>query len=1214
MKMKFPGGFLRISTLLCSAVLFTFCLSVLGQAGRGGISGVVTDTTGAIVPGASVTARSDTTGATLTTVTTAGGFYSFVSLAPGAYDITATAKGFGTVVHKAVNVTVDQISTVNISLAPGAVSQVVTVTGTSELMDTSNSTVGQLINSATIDRVPLLTRNVYDLIQLSAGVSPANGAPNSSSSYAIQNISSGRPGVDVSSYSVNGAIEGSVYYMVDGSPLGIAENNAAAIIPAMDLPEDAVEEVRVETQNTPASYQSGGAGVISVATKAGGDHFHGDIFGVFRPDVLAANEFFNKQYDAQNGLPNTPPSFHRYQEGGSIGGPIKRGKFFFFGDYEDTQQEQYDGSNLLVVPTTAERTGNFSADNFTIYDPTQPDIASGPLAGTRQPFSNNIIPNPSPIAEKFLSEMPKCNIGPSCDSQSDDMTPNFFLPGLDPTTAHKFDVRLDWAQSQMQRIFGRFSFDRLFTSTFNAFGNMWDLNYAQNITNGRNVLIGDDLTLSPTTVLQLRYSFTRHYENQGGDPGQVGYDITSLGFPASLAAQENYKLLPFVNFNDNGSGVGGTANYNSFLFASENSDANVTLSKISGKHEISTGFEYMKRFLNVGQPIAPSGSYAFDITATDQTTNSAMGGSDFASFLVGMGTVPGTESNDYPNFSKDLFAAEASPYYATFIQDNWHPAKNITVTAGLRWDIFGGRTERHNRLEYWNPNITTTANGVAYTGAEVYVNGSHRSPFTTNLTNFGPRLGFSWQATQQLVVRGGAGIYYGPSAQMVANPSLDSDGFSTYTTWNATAWNNDPNTIAYDCANAGVCGAQGNTVILNPLSNPFPNGVVQPISHPTGYANNLGNTINSVLHSQRTTTTYNFNFGFEYQLPHQVVVSAAYVGSRGLFLPLSSVDMNQLDLATIAHYQAALLNSQVPNQWAPIQPATNANNGVATVPLWVAVQPYPQFGNGSYGAGNGVNIHGYPGGDSDYSSLQMKVQKRLTHHFTTLSSFTWAKLITDDGNPPLGFVGSHLGSPQDWKNMEYEHAVSPQDIKYQFTGEVSYDLPIGHDRALPLNGFANAALGGWTTNGIFYWSDGVPIASPVVGASTPYFNQRPNLTCDPGKSAPHSTGTWFEASCFVMPASPFVPGNAPPYLDHVRAMGANDVDISIYKQFSFGEAKQLRIEVSSYNIANRAQMGMPDVPSLTAVQTQPAQAALFGQITSTVNNPRQFQFGGRFTF
>jgi len=278
------------------------------------------------------------------------------------------------------------------------------------------------------------------------------------------------------------------------------------------------------------------------------------------------------------------------------------------------------------------------------------------------------------------------------------------------------------------------------------------------------------------------------------------------------------------------------------------------------------------------------------------------------------------------------------------------------------------------------------------------------------------------------------------------------------------------------------------------------------------------------------------------------------------------------------------------------------------------VEQYPQFGNGNYGAGNGINVHGYPGGDSEYSSLQTKLQKRLTQHFTALASFTWAKLITDDGNPPLGFVGTHNGSPQDQKNLSLEHSVSPQDVKYQFTGDVSYDLPIGHNRAVNLNGVGNAFLGGWTANAIAYLSTGVPVASPGVGAATAYFNQRPDLTCDPSRGAPHTAATWFSSSCFAIPASSFVAGNAPAYLDHVRTMGAQDFDLSAYKHFSLGGERDLRFDIAAYNVANRAQLGMPGVPSITAVQTNPSVAAVFGLITATVNSPRQFQFGSRFTF
>jgi Carboxypeptidase regulatory-like domain len=1194
----------------------------LGQAGRGSISGLVSDPSGAIVSGAQMVLRNPETGVTQHTLTTSGGLYTFISLNPGVYQVTASQAGFKSVAQDKITVNVDQVTEVNITLQVGAATETVTVTEGVSLVEPSNSTVGLLIPAEAIDRVPLLYRNVFDLVQLSAGVTPANGSPNSSDSMqSVQNISIGRPGVDVSSATINGSIVGSVYYILDGSPIGIAENNSAAIIPAMNIPEDGVQEVRVETQNTPATYQSGAAGVISLVSKSGTNRFHGDAFGVFRPDILSANDYFNKQSEASSGLGNKPPDFHRYQEGGAIGGPIIKDKLFFFADYEDTQQQQFEGIKTYTVPTSAERTGDFSAllNNpvpIVIYDPTLPDKPDG----TRQAFPGNIITNPNPIGLLYLSKMPSCNI-PSpttCDAATSDVSPNFGLPGLDPFKGHRFDVRVDWNKSDRQRIFGRFSYDRLVFSTANVFPSGWDPDYAQNTTNGRNILLADDLTLNSSTVLNLRYSFTRHYEAQGGPPSYLNTDITTLGFPASLASQVVFKQLPFVLFDDVGGGVGGTADYNNFVYASENSDFNGTITKLHAKHELSVGFEYMKRYLNVGQPPAPAGAYGFDVSATDKTVASVAGGSDFASLLVGMGTQPGSETNQggYPSFTKDIFAAESNPYYAAFVEDTYHASKALTITAGLRWDIFGGRNERENRMEYFNPNASNTFDGVAYTGAEVYANGSNRSPYTANLHDFGPRLGFAWQPVTHLVLRGGAGFYYGPTTHNVASAGINSDGFASSTTWNATCSNADSNTVFNTGNGPCVAGQAENFTGPYSLSNPFPSGVVPVFtSAPAGLANNLGTTLNTVLRSQRTPTIYNYNFALEYELPHQVVVTVGYVGSRGLFLPFGSVDLNQLDLGTIAKFGSSLCVYtnpscvNVPNQWAAIQPPTNQWAGSPTVPLYVALQKYPQFGNGSFG--NGVVVHGYPAGDSEYSSLQTKVQKRLTNHFTTLATFTWGKIMTDDGNPPLGFVGTHAGAAQDWRNLSYEHSISPQDVKYQFTGEASYDLPVGRGRAVNLNGISNAALGGWTVNAIAYLGTGVPIASPSSGIGQGYFSQRSNLTCNPSAGAPHTAAAWFNDSCFSVPASPFIPGTAPAYLDNVRTMGARDLDLSIYKTFSFGETKDLRFDVSSYNITNRAQLGYPSVPSITDATSQNLP---FGKITNTVNTPRQFQFGARFSF
>ena len=520
-----------------SVCILLFCASsvALAQAGRGSISGLVSDPSGAIVSGAKVTALNHATGVVLHTVTSDAGLYSFVSLTPGTYVVTASQKGFENLAEDNVLVTVDQATTVNIVLRVGSIVETITVSEAAALADTTSSTVGQLIDSATIDRVPLLTRNVFDLVQLSAGVTPANGAPNSSSSQPIVNISSGRPGIDVSSYTFNGAIQGSVYYMLDGSPLGVAENNIAAILPAMEIPEDGVEEFRVETQNTSASYQSGGAGVISVVSKSGGDRFHGDAFGVFRPDVLAANEYFNKHDQLSAGMPNQTPAFHRYQEGGAIGGPIVHRKLFFFGDYEYTDEKLYDATSIFTVPTTAERNGDFSNDPFTIYNPLVPDNPDG----TRQEFpTHNVITSYTPLnptAVAFLSHFPKCNYPnpATCDTVVDPNNPyhlnNFQLPGLDPITAHRFDIRVDYDKSDKQRLFSRFSYARTTVAGVNAFNNEWDPNYAQNITNARNFIMGDDYTINATTVLQLRYSFTRQYTNQGGDPRQNGFDITTAG-------------------------------------------------------------------------------------------------------------------------------------------------------------------------------------------------------------------------------------------------------------------------------------------------------------------------------------------------------------------------------------------------------------------------------------------------------------------------------------------------------------------------------------------------------------------------------------------------------------------------------------------------------------------------------------------------------------
>ncbi len=1174
---RLHDGWGKVSGLWVLACALGFSLAAWAQAGQGTVSGLITDSSGAAVPGAQVHLLDVATGVTQQTTTTSAGLYSFVSLTPGAYQVTVSHNGFSTVVQKNITVTVDEATAVNLTLHPGAINQTVTVTSVPTLAATSNSTIGQLISKEMIHRVPLISRDVYQLVQLSPGITPVNGTVNNVDFNA-------RPGAEVSGYTINGALQGSLYYMLDGSPISIGENNLGALIPALRPPLDAVQEYRVETNDVPASYQSAGAGVVSLVTKSGGNQFHGNFFYYDRPNALAANDAFAKAAQLAAGQPNKPLDYHRYQWGGAIGGPILHNKMFFFADYEGLQQSTLQ-TGSYTVPTLAERQGNFSADPFTIYNPLVPDQANG----TRQPFPRNVIPSQdlNPVAMAYTQYFPLPNqagTGPY-------HTNNYFASGLQPDDAQKFDIRLDDNFSSKQHIFGRFSFGRLRFGNANLYGaaNIFNPNVYQNITNDRNFLLADDYMLTPTAVLTLRYSFVRHFENQTGDPRQIGFKMTSLGFPTALQAQSVYADIPRIWFSGPTTGLGSNP-WTTFHFASMDHDFIAALDTIHGRHNLKFGFEYEEELMNDGQPIAPSGWYLFDNTATSSTTW-AGDGSDFASFLLGMGSAPGGEWQN--GFTKDIFGAEASPYYGTYVQDDFHVARRLTVNLGLRWDIFGGRTERYNRLEWFNPTLHYTVNGVPMVGGEQFVHNG-QSPFTTNMNDFGPRAGFAYQPFSRAVVRGGFGVFYGPSTHMVSNPSLNSDGFFASTPWNATSLN-----------------ADGNSVPLNLLNNPFPTGVVQPTNSALGPATNLGNALTTALRSQPEPTTYDFNFGIQYEFPHQTIFSAAWVGSRGLHLPISGGDYNELPLQTIAQYKAGL-NNQVPNKYeAAITNPTSPIYGAATISQAEALTPYPQFTNGAIGGG-GVGISGAPVGDSIYHSLQIKVQKRLTSHFTTLGSFTWGKLLTDDFTSPLSFIGTNGGFYQDLKNVGMNRGLSTQDVARWFSWQTSYDLPIGRGRAINVSGWADEAVGGWTLNTILSLSTGVPIASPG-GTGDPYFNQRPNLSCNPAQNAPRTASDWFNWQCFSQPASPYYAGTAPATLP-IRTDGTSNLDVSIFKNFSVGEGKKLQFQLAAYNVTNSVQMGYPNVFWNQNAGTSPGVMAGFGQITYAANTPRQLQFGFKFTY
>jgi hypothetical protein len=1168
-------------------------LTLVAQvAGRGSLSGLVTDGSRAAVAGAAVTLINVDTGVTVSGRTSAGGLYSFLSLVPGTYQLKVEQPGFKTAVQNKITIAVDAEQRVNVSLQLGLVSQNVTVSAAPDIVAATSSTTGQLIPSAVIERTPLLTRDIFGLVQLVPGVIPQDGNPTSLDSQRNE----------VSNFTINGAPQGTVYYMLDGSPLTIGENNQGVVIPAMQPPLDSVEEFEMETNVTPASIQTGAAGVISLVSKSGTNAFHGDVFGFARPNAIVSNDYF----DRVAGQP--VPDFHRYQWGGSIGGPIKKGKVFFFADYEGTQQASI-ATMTFTVPTAAEKLGDFSGDpGLTIYNPNPSTWAAGPTPCIApaticpQPFPGNKIPTAmiNPIAAKYLQYWP----APNFPTSGTYHPLNFFASGSSPEAVERFDIRLDDNLKSNQHLFGRVSVAREHDSTPNYFNNLF-YPASLNFNHDGNLMVGYDRTISSTTMLQLRGNATRHYENDGPQ-AQAGFNQTTLGFPASLEASSTFPSIPYMYITGNGNDAPaslGSPTFSFFKFATTNYDFSTTLNTVKGRHQLSMGWDFQIFYMNVGMTLDPAGAYEFAPDATSSSVPAADGDA-FASFLLGIGSL---DQGQQPNWTTDIFGANSNRYDALFIQDGWHATDKLTINAGLRWDLFLGATERHNRMEYFDPTLAYTVNGVNLTGGEVFSNNAHRSPFLANYRDFAPRFLVTYQFLKNAVVRGGFGISYGPSVHMAEINQFNDDSYLAETTWLAATL--DPT---------------GNYLIPgNSLSNPFPSGIVKPTNGSLGAATNVGLGVNSLLHSQPELTTYNFNFGVQYQFRHEVILSVAWVGSRGLHLPFSNqgnTDLNSLSLGTFAKYQNNLLN-MVPYPYAPA--ITNPNApwfGATQVPLWVMLQKFPQFSYdaspNSAGGGSGVLEWGVPWGDSIYHSLQAKLEKRLTQHFTMLASFTWGKLITDDNAGSLAFNGNNFAAAQDITNLNLERNVSTQDIPVYFSGLLSYDLPVGEGRAVNVRGWANGVLGGWTVTAVAALSDGQPIATPN-GTGDIWFNQRPDIVGNCGKGAPHIVAEWFNYTCMAQPASQYFPGTAPSILPGIRADGAHNLDLSVAKHFKIGEHKDLELRASAYNFTNSIQFGYPNVlwiPPTSGTQPTAAQMQGFGQITNQANTPRQLSLEARFKF
>jgi hypothetical protein len=1156
-----------------AAVLLLFTFRLPGQTPTGTVQGVVTDPSGATVAGAKVSVVNLGTNETKELTTDSSGHYVVPFLTPGAYDVSIGAAGFNGAKQTGVKIDVSQNREVDFVLKVGAINEQVEVRAAATALETENATTGQVIDTRKVLDLPLNGRNPFSLATLVPGV---NNVGNAST-----------PHIGGSRNAIN---EEQLDGMTNILPENNVGNNETAYTPIVD----SVQEFSVQTNALSAEYGRFGGGVINVVTKSGTNTWHGGLFEFQRNAVLNANNFFN------NKSGKAKPASNERQYGGTIGGPIDIPKiydghnrsFFFFGFQGDNAATAATATD--TVPTAQQLAGNFNGLT-NIYDPTSTLTTNAAGQQVRQQFAGNQIPTSriSPVAAKALTYWPAPNTGaPGA------LTNNYFASGASGSNDYKWDSRIDHNFTQKWHMFLRLSHDFSNSTPFYDYG---PTNPASQGGNGPSsggswsASMDHTFTFSPTLLGDFRYGFARAYSLRTA-LGQ-GFLPSSLGLPTTLDDLAASRALMFPRFAltggpGGGSGLGNTG-YVPLIENPSAHDITGSLTKILSHHTIKFGGEWRKLFINFYQYGFPSGQFNFDQNWTQQILNNSNGtGSSMASFLLGL-PVNGSQVTEEPTGS------DASAYAAAYVQDDWKVTSKLTVNLGLRWDVDIPRTERYNRLSYWNPNLPSPIQGLVpanaclycanlmgqlvYAGTPQSQYGRHQGP--TQWKDFGPRFGFAYSPDTKTVLRGGFGISYAPSALQAAGttgaPGVQ--GFGTTTPINGT-FNN------YQTVNAT-------------LTNPFPQGVTLPQGVAGGPGAYLGLGIGeSFFNSYRNPYVMEWNMNVQRQLPGQMTLEVGYIANKGIYLidgettePYSQVNPSYASLGN-------QLLAQVKNPFYGIITTPGSILSQPTVAYNQLLAPYPQY--------SGVGTFRKPGATSFYNAIIARLEKRYSNGLSLLGSFTGGKTM-DNSAAAVTYLGSTSQTRADQYNRSLEWSVSPQDVARSVVVSFVYELPVGKGKRFIGNApkFANLLVTGWNVNGILTFQTGTPVvlSSAINQTQLLTQGQRPDNNGTSARLANPTISQWFNTSVFSEPAE-FTIGNTSRSLPDVRNPGETNADLSLFKNNYFGKENrnnvQFRLEM--FNSLNHTQFSAPN----SGIQNGSA----FGTITSTAIPSRVIQLAVKFNF
>ena len=1133
-------------------VSLVFASLLLAQ--NASVTGRVTDASGAVVPGAKITARNPASGAAFSAESGTEGYYSLPSVPPGRYDLEIAKTGFVSMKQTGLELAVQQAARLDVVLKVGAVTETVEVNAQALVLESENATLGQVVSNRQVTELPLLGRNTYALAMLVPGVRPSAG---------VNNLVADQ--ISTVAYSINGMRSNANEFLLDGAPNTAPAQNQ----PVINANPDMVQEFKVETNNFSAEYGRAAGGVFNVVTKGGTNNIHFSAYEFFRNDKLNANDWFANR----SGTKRAPFRFNQF--GGTIGGPVVipklyngRNKTFFFANTEIVEFVQ--GITFTAtLPDPRQLTGDFSqarlADGrgVTIYDPI------GASGFTRAPFAGNIIPGNriDPVARNVSKFLPAPNLA----GVSALGAVNYVRTDGNRVDKTTYSFRGDHNFSDKNRLFARYSYDDTPVVRAPVYGQQLK-NIAPTagpqIFTRWNTVVEDNHIFTPSLLTTLRYSATRLINNRR--PYSDNFDITSLGLPAymrqGMVDPLSFPAINITGYSATGSVpntiVGGIIGATDLIgFGNTTQSLQGTMTKILSKHTLKFGSEYRGIQFNNLQTSDTATNFGFAPSWTqgpNANTSSAVAGLGLATFLLG---IPSGAVNPAPAL------ALTSKYSGFFLADTWRATARLTVNWGLRYEFETPLTDRFNQLTNFDFQTASPLKAAGYNlkGGLTFVNvgGLARGNNNPDRNNWAPRLGLAYRFSSKTVVRAGAGLFYS-TRQGIGGGAVP----------------------------FGTSGFQTSTSILTSLdgvnptvswSNPYPNGFNRPSGSSQGLSTLLGQAIGFNDRGNTTPSSAQWNFNIQRELPGKFVLEVGYAGSRGYHLA-EARNWNQLSPEFLKLGND--LRQLVPNPF--LGQIAVGNLAQPTVARAQLLRPYPQF--------DAVTAQNTGWAASNYHALLTKLEKRYASGLSILFSHTYSKQM-DYGSGP--FAGETVGgsSTQDNTNLRAEWSPSTLDQTHRFIANAVYELPFFKTRG----GFTGRALGGWQLGAIWSAFSGGPLG--ISAATNNTFSQgggqRPNWTGVSAKLDNPLPTRWFDTTQFSNPPT-YTFGNAARTYGGLRSDGTAQIDTTLTKNTKILEKLNLQFRAEVFNLTNSARFSTPN---------QSFGNPQFGVVSAQNNLPRIVQFG-----